>query len=333
MISLSRVRISAVVCFMFLCSVKTTHGQEVIPFQVSPARQELTADPGETVPFTIKYFNFGSDPLTGLLQTADFIVVGNSGNPKLVDDPRLASPRFSASTWVTLPYDRMSISAQDKVVIQGKIHVPTNARPGGRYVAVYYQPQPGNQLGSTTPQQTRTEIQTRLVSLIYLRINGDISEAASVDRLFSQSFIEYGPLSITASISNSGDYHISPKGFITIKDMFGNTRYEKELPEQNIFPDSAHKYELNMGEKWMIGRYKITLSGGYGEQGKGLRRETYVWVIPWKVTLIVLLGLIIVILLLKLFIAKGQKRQELLEDKLTHEEEEIAALKAELQKK
>lgn len=323
----------SLLCLAFFCSAKVSQAQEIIPFQVSPARQELTANPGEIVPFTVKYFNFGSTPLTGVLKSADFIVNGNSGNPKLIDDPRLASPRFSASTWVSLPFDRMSIAAQDKVTVQGKIAVPSNARPGGRYIAVYYQPQPGNQIGSLPPQESRTEIQTRLVALVYLRINGDITEAASVDRLYSQSFIEYGPISIVASISNSGDYHINPRGFITVKDMFGNTQFEKELPQQNVFPDSSYSYDISLGQKWMLGRYKITLSGAYGEQGKGLQRETYVWVIPWKVALIIILAIVIFMLILKSFINQSKAKQEILEEKLTHEEQEIEALKAELQKK
>ncbi|KXK07701.1 MAG: hypothetical protein UZ21_OP11001000923 [Microgenomates bacterium OLB22] len=221
---------------LYICLPRVSYAQEIIPFQVSPARQELTADPGEIVYFNVKYFNFGSTPLTGVLKTADFIVNGNSGNPKLIDDPRFASPRFSASTWVSLPFDRMSIPAQDKVSIQGKIVVPSNARPGGRYIAIYYQPQQGTQIGILPPQESRTEIQTRLVALVYLRINGDIAEAASVDRLFSQSFMEYGPISVTASISNSGDYHINPRGFVTIKDIFGSTRFEKRTTSAKHFP-------------------------------------------------------------------------------------------------
>ncbi|KXK07702.1 MAG: hypothetical protein UZ21_OP11001000924 [Microgenomates bacterium OLB22] len=83
----------------------------------------------------------------------------------------------------------------------------------------------------------------------------------------------------------------------------------------------------------MLGRYKIILSGAYGEQGKGLKRETYVWVLPWKIILIILLAIIIGILITRSFFQRNKMKQDMLEEKLSHEEQEIEALKAELRKK
>ena len=90
-------------------------------------------DPGEKTAITIKFLNQGETPVSGLLKAVDFIVENKEGTPTFIEEtPTVTgvtqiSPRFSAASWVTLPYDRITIAPKDKVVIQAKITVPNDA--------------------------------------------------------------------------------------------------------------------------------------------------------------------------------------------------------------
>jgi len=136
LISLALICLSA----YFAAYPHEANAQTSLPLTVAPARQELTVDPGQKTAVIVKFYNRGSVPASGLLKVADFIVKNDQGAPTFLEGPSQASPRFAAASWVSLPYDRITIAAKDKVLIQAQIKVPADARPGGRYLAIYFQP-------------------------------------------------------------------------------------------------------------------------------------------------------------------------------------------------
>lgn len=313
--------------------VTPVFGQTILPLTVAPARQQLLVDPGEKTAVNIRFYNTGDTPVSGLLKVADFIVVGNEGKPTIIDNVNQASPKFSASSWFSLPYDRMTIPAQDKVAIQARINVPADARPGGRYVAIYFEP------GGTIPQAigAREEggvaVASRIAGLVYLRVKGEAFEKALISRLFAPSFLEYGPINVETEIANRGDYHIRPRGVLTLSNVFGGLVDQQSLKEENIFPEASRIYNNSLGKKWMFGRYKIELTASYGEKGQVLNRFIYVWVFPWRVATVVVLTLIILILLGRRFYQRLIIKETKLEEEVEKERSEIEKLKEELRKK
>jgi len=304
-----------------------------IPLQVAPARQQITIDPGGEATVNVKFFNLGETPIIGFIKAADFIVDNKEGTPKIIDDPSQTSPRFSASTWLTLPYDQVTIAPNDRISFQVKIKVPANAKPGGRYAAVYFEtagavPQP-----VTITNEAGASVTHRLASLIYIRVNGPISENAIITRLFSTSFHEYGPIDVETEILNRGDYHIRPKGVLTLTNMFGGMIDQAPLKEQNIFPDTARVFTNSLGKKWLIGRYKIDLKAAYGEHGGALSQYIYVWVFPWKVALIIVLSIIIVVLVGNNIYKKLLVKESQLEEEIIRERQEIEKLRDELRQR
>ncbi|OGK62845.1 hypothetical protein A2334_03095 [Candidatus Roizmanbacteria bacterium RIFOXYB2_FULL_38_10] len=315
-----------------ILSTNYSHAQDILPLTVGPARQQITVNPGEQAAFSIKFYNESDSPLTGIVRVADFVVQDKDGSPRIVDDVSQGSPKFSASAWVTLPYDRMSIPSNDKVTVQASLAVPQDARPGGRYIAVYFEPSiPVPQaVGSETVGQG---ISPRIASLLYVRVSGPITESAIISNLFAKSFYEYGPIQINAEILNRGDYHIRPRGVLTLVDPIGSTTEQTSLKEENIFPDAARAYENKLGTKWMMGRYKITLAASYGEKGQAIERSVFVWVFPWRVATVILLSIIIVILLITGMYKRLVTKESSLEEEISKEREEIEKLKEELKKR
>jgi len=303
--------------------------QETAPLVVAPARQSISADPGKTATFAIRFYNTASEPVTGTFKAADFIVEDNQGTPTFLEGPTILSERFSAAKWVSLSAEKGTISGSGMVAVNGTIEIPDNANPGGKYFAVFFEPDTNEDL----TQKEVASVTMRLAGLVYLRVNGPISENAGVKKFSAPIFSEYGPIIITTEIENSGDYHIIPMGTISVKDMFGQEVSNVNLPEANVFPDASRITTSKIGEKWMVGRFTAVLDAKYGEESKSLTSSTSFWVFPWKLATIIALGIIIIMLLITIITNKFIKKEKKLEAELSQEKEELEKLKETLKDK
>ncbi len=307
-----------------------THAQTVLPLTVGPARQQITINPGEETQLSVKFYNQADSPISGLVKVADFIVDDDQGTPRIIENAEQASPKFSASQWIELPFDRMTIAANDKAVVQFNLKVPADAKAGGRYAAIYFEPvspfaQPVGESGAS--------ITPRIASLLYIRVSGPITENAFISGLFAKSFQEFGPIVVTGQINNTGDFHIRPRGVFTLSDGLGSLVAQTNLKESNIFPDAARSFTTTLGQKWMFGKFKVNLAASYGEKGQVLNNSLYVWVMPWRAMIIVVLALIILFLLGKALYKNTISREVTLEEELSKEREEIEKLKNQLKKR
>jgi hypothetical protein len=318
---------------VFLVSALITknkaYAQDKLPLVVAPARQSVILDPGKKDSLIIKFFNESTVPISGIIKAVDFIVQGNDGKPILLDNSAVpVSSRYSASTWIKLPYEKATIPAGTVLKVQFDVNVPKTALPGGRYVAIYFE-QTGFDLGTstTTLQQGSSSVSPRIVGLLNIRVNGPITEKASVLKFTAPLFSEYGPVAVTSEIYNAGNYHITPQGTISLFDSLGRKIAESSLEEKNVFPESSRIFENKLGPKLLFGKFKLALSATYGDANQALSAVTYVWIFPVRLILAIILGIAIVILLVITIWRLLKGRQKKLETVLEKEIGEIEELK------
>lgn len=278
------------------CILNFSNAQESLPLMISPARQEIIVKPGETSFINVSIYNLSNTPISGIIKVSDFIVDNSQGTPKITENNNQFFSRFSAKNWITYPDSLIKIDNQDKYSLQTKIKVPFDSRPGGHYVAIFFE----SLSQSKAINETGTDVSMRIASLIYIKVEGKTFEKATVNRFFSPNFYEYGPVKIETQILNRGDYHIAPKGVISMTNIFGQIIYKTKLKVENIFPDTVINYQNDLGgENFLIGRYKINFSGSYGQTGQVLEASTYVWVFPWKLFSVAILAAILIIFIIK----------------------------------
>ncbi len=313
---------------VFILSFSTAYSQSSLTLSVAPARQLLTVDPGKSTAVVVKFFNNSDAPISGNIKVADFIVEDKEGSPTFIEGPTSLSTRFAAAGWVKLALDKATLPANDKVSIQAKINVPPDAKPGGRYFAVYFEPT------SAVPQEAETAlgegvsaVTPRVAALVYLRVSGPIEENANLIRFTTPTFLEYGPILVETEIVNLGNYHIKPQGIITLTNMLGQVKEEVKLNEENIFPDASRVYKSEIGSKWMLGKYTLNLTAPYGESGKVITGTTSIWLFPWRVAVAIIFGVIIVIALITISWKNLTKKEKELEKKLEEEIGDIETLK------
>lgn len=325
--------IALVIFVTLLLASDKTSAQSVVPLIVAPARQTLEADPGKTASFAIRFYNTGVEPISGTFKAADFIVDNNEGSPNFLEGPTTLSKRFAAAQWVALSTEKGTIPATGVVTISGRVHIPADANPGGKYFAVFFEPAPNIPEATEAKQEEATSVSIRIAGLIYLRISGPITESAEIVKFSTPGFSEYGPIAISTEVKNRGDYHITPKGQITVKNMFGMEVAKADIDEANIFPDASRAIVSEIGTKWMAGRFTANFDAVYGESGKTLAAGLSFWVFPWKVATVTLLEIIIIILIIIIISNKFTKKQKRLEAEPAEEKEELEKLKDALKDK
>ena len=295
----------------------TVQAQARIPLVVAPARQTVAIDAGSSENLQIKFFNESISPITGNLKVVDFVVSGKDGAPILLED--------QPNDWIKLPYNRASIPSGDVLRVNFKVEVPKTAIPGGRYAAIIFEQ--SGQINQTNQTDSASAVSSRIVGLISIRVNGPIFESAFASLFKTPKFLEFGKIPVDFEILNKGGYHINPVGQVTLTDWMGREIERVTIDDKNIFPGAKREYDNKLGETWMFGKYKVNLVASYGETGKTITAESFVWVVPMTVIVVIIFSILIMILTGYIISRKMKEKQEVLEQKLETEISELEELK------
>jgi len=274
-------------------------------FTAIPPRLEISAKPGEFVQKTIQFRNEGNETAYLSVVTKDFIVKDTAGTPEFVTSP--VSGRWAASSWISLSPSSITVAPKQTVNITLSVNVPLDALPGGHdkdlnFYIYDVAPRIGGGVGAGSA------IQQVVGTLVYLTVEGPISEQAKVLRFEVPRFLEFGPVPFTTEILNNSDLHITPKGQITVRNMLGKVTTVMPLEERNIFPGASFIYENTWNAKYLLGRYRADLSVAYGTHGQALTATLYFVVFPVKIALALVLAVVIIILAVLLI--RKQKREK-----------------------
>lgn len=287
-----------------LISAKMLFAQEAVrTITVVPPSAEFQVDPAIKREGILKVVNSSNQPLTFKAQVKDFVVDDTVGTPHILPDNTL-SKKYSASSWIAVSPNEFTVAPGKTQQLNYYLQVPADARPGGHYSAIVYEPQ--ELIGV---QGTGTGVETHLGTLFYVRVNGNIVENATVKKFEAEhSLTEYGPVTIKTQIINYSDSHIRPQGIISVKNILGQTVYSEKLEEHNIFPEAARDFSTVIGKKMMFGPYTAELKATYGTNNNlTLFATTGFFILPWKIVAVVLLALIAVVLFF-IFWRKNKKK-------------------------
>jgi hypothetical protein len=305
-------------------SAQTTTTTQI--FTAIPPRVEVSAKPGEQVKKILQFRNEGDETAYLSIIAKDFIVTKDNGQPDFVDSK--VSGRWSAASWLRLTPTTMAVPPKATTNITLNIIVPFDALPGGHYAGVLYQSK-GTPVQNGQGVGVGTGVQQIVGSLVYITVAGPVKENALVKRFDIPGFSEYGPVPIITEITNQSDVHITPKGQITIRNIFGQNVANINLDERNIFPGASLIYNNSLDQKVLIGRFRADLIAAYGT-GNTLSATVYFWVFPWKIALVIILTIILILLIIKVGYKQIKVRQDELEAKLLEEKAEVEKLKEQI---
>jgi len=284
-----------------------------------PPRLDLTANPGQTVTATLKVLNGGDNQQLFTISVDDFIVTDNLGTPIPVAVSN--NNRWSLKSWITAP-DMVPVDAHGTQIVNISLKVPMTALAGGHYAMITYQPH-----GDIKPadlKKTSSLVAQRVGTLIYLQVNGPITQDASVIKFTTDKFHEMGPIDFSGTIRNLSEIHVNPQGTITIYSPLNAKVAEVPVEVGNIFPEINKDFTSTWNQKWGYGKYRAELNLAYGTAGGLLTATIFFWLFPIRLVIYSLIALVSILFVIIVLNKRNKRHQQDLE-------KEVQELKAELQ--
>lgn len=260
---------------------------------ITPPSLSFSVKPGDKAEGKLGIMNDSNEDILFSVITYDMIVQDEHGTPEILPAGTIANNKYSASSWIGVDTRDLLVKAHTRGDVGYFLQVPLDAGAGGHYAAVLYRPK-----RIETANGSGAAINTQLATLVYFDVAGPIKESATVKSFKAPGFSEYGPVKLTAEVTNNGDTHIKPVGTFKVKNMLGKTIATKEIPQGNIFPGGISRlYDQTVGKKWMLGRYEASFMANYGRSNNlPLMATVAFWVFPWKIAVLVLVLLAAAIL-------------------------------------
>jgi len=283
---------------------------QALALTLSPARLEISGNPGQTLSADLILINTEAQPQTYYSSYAAFEAEGETGAPKFVE-----GATDGLSTWMSAP-SSVTLQGLETKKVQLVIRIPKDADPGGNFAAIFWSTQQPAGAGGS-----QVSIGAKLGTLVLLRVNGDVKEGGallSYGTADNQSFFTSLPVSFTYRFQNSGNDRVKPAGTISINNILGigAATINANDKDGNVLPQSIRKFTAlwskqqtdpsapavtgywnNVVNEWhnfAFGRYSAHLDVTYGTANTRVTGTAVFWVIPWHLLLLILLGLLIV---------------------------------------
>lgn len=281
---------------------------------VSPAKVEVSANPGQQVKGEIEIYNEQEDSKTFYTSFENFESRGDTGAPYFVGS------NGGLATWITSDPE-VKLVQGERTKVPYSISIPSNAKPGGYFAAVFF--------GTEKPKGENggeVSIGGKIGVLILLRVNGDIKESAGLSSFSStdaKRFFVTSPVNFEYNFNNVGGDRVVPKGEVVITNtiMMKTATLLANEKEGSVLPQSTRKFNVVWGDskktdksffsmlsKEMkdlnFGFYTATINLTWGESGQTATNSFHFFVFPWHLIMVAL----VVILVLKVILSSYKKR-------------------------
>jgi hypothetical protein len=273
---------------------------------VSPARVEITGDPGTILHSEIELFNEQKgEARTFFTSFENFEPSGDSGAPRFI------GAKDGLATWMQTE-SKVTIGSGERIIVPFSIAIPANAEPGGHFAAVFFGSQaPGGQGAG------EVSIGGKIGVLILLRVSGEVAEGGGLLDFSTKEnnrFFSSLPISFVYRVNNIGGNRIVPLGEINVKNTFRlvSAKFSANQNEGSVLPGSARKFEVIWGDEniqageqnknfgffstaleqlknFHFGFYTADISLVWGETNQTASSTFGFFVFPWQLLLIIFL--------------------------------------------
>ena len=276
---------------------------------ISPVRLELAGNRGESVVSKIQVINTESVTKTYFTNIYTFEAGDEDGNPVF----RIV--KTDLASWINVP-EAITLGPKESKILPLSITIPKDAESGGYFASVFL-----TQTPPKTSQEGDVSVASELGELVLLRVNGDFKEGADILEFDTKNHSHWFtslPITFYYRFQNLGQNWARPLGDVVVKNIIGKTSVliKANKNEGNVLPQSIRKFEITWGnadftggfwskvlyqwKNFAFGPYTINLNLAYGVQSlQSATAKTSIWVFPWQLLVVLLLGGTILFYLLR----------------------------------
>jgi hypothetical protein len=251
-----------VLTFVFVS--QTAYAQQQAGITLVPAMVEKSVNPGDTLTQTLTVTNESGEDREYYVYKKNITGVENGGVPVFAKEEGERTV-YEVAEWIQIPTEPIKVFANQSLELPITITVPPEATPGSHFGGVFISAEPPKL------REIGAGVGYEVVSIISLRINGDISDMARI-RSFSTDKLVYGSkhVKFSAKIENQGNILIRPRGPVTITSMFSTKPVVISVNSSlaGVFPGTARDIEFAWdSDELGFGRYEAILALAYDGEG------------------------------------------------------------------
>ncbi len=219
---------------------------------VSPARAEVTGDPGTTLRGEIEIFNEQDSTRTFFTSFENFEPSGDTGAPHFI------GAEGGLATWLQAE-SQVTVESGKRKVVPYTITIPEGTDPGGYFGAIFFGTrEPGAQDGG------QVSVGGKIGVLVLLRVSGYIEESGGLLDFATKNnrrFFTSLPIVFNYRLNNTGGDRVVPLGDLKIKNTFRikTETLKANKKEGSVLPGSARKFEVTWGEEQTASDINSTL--------------------------------------------------------------------------
>lgn len=268
-------------------SAYPTHSSDTDPRSKSWFIYSLSAGDQKTDSVTI--VNNETQAMTLKVYPADSLTT-NDGNFALANEDALKS---SLGAWVTLTPSTITLGPKEKKNIPFTISIPANMAKGEYSGGIIFQ--------NTTPQKISNKgMGINVISRIGVRIYESVPgpEQLNMEVRDLNYTVENNYLTFNFIMENKGTVHISPKGTLEVKDMFG--RVIEIVPLENFLETTVPGKPVSVTVPTkilspMLGWNTVNVAIYYSPTKAAVASITFM-PNPWSAYILILAAIIVVLL-------------------------------------
>src|SRR3989344_1057564 len=249
--------------------------------EVTPPSQEIQVDPGQTTTVRATIKNRSNRALPMEVRVEDFTATGEQGQIELE-----ANSPYSVKNWIKLSDSSFSLDPGEDREVVATLTVPEGSA-GGRYGSFVFA------VSGKKPGAGEAALSQEIASLFLVRVSGPVDEKVALLEFSAPKFSEFGPVSFSTKVKNSGNVFVKTFGLINVTDMFGKKVKDVVVYETNVFPGANRVITAQLPDKWLFGKYNATLFLSYGQGAETLNGTLTFYVFPLRIALVALAVLVV----------------------------------------
>lgn len=279
--------------------------------KIAPVRTDLTIEKGGSRQIQLYVENITGFAMKLKGVTNDFVASDDeTGEPRIILEDDKSAPEASFKSLVG-PIPGVTLQPNERKQVNVTLTVPKSATSGGYYGAIRFVPDNGT-------SNKNVALNASVGSIFLITVPGNLTQQLKIESFDIMHngtvgvLFNSGPVSVVTRFKNTGNVHVQPFGHIEVKDFRGQLIQTIEInstqPRGSVLPNSVRRFENDLKQKKMFGRYTVEGSFGYGDAGSLLLAKKTFYIIPYKYIAAVILILAFLIFILPRLIRAYNRR-------------------------
>lgn len=276
-------------------------------FTIMPMSQRVSLTAGETYEGSITIVNpaDATEDFAYKTKVTPYGVVGEDYKADLT-----SSSKYTAvSEWIEIEEPTGKVKPNETKKVHFKIKVPKDAPAGGQYATIAVSSDQSSNASSGVAVQNVFE----MASIIYATVAGETKHEGEILDNNIPGFVMNGPVTLTATISNTGNIHETATFVITATDFFsGNVILPNDEVDgqysEIIMPDTTRYIEREVSNLPALGVINISQTIYYNGQEPSVV-ERNVIICPLWFLLLVIATIVAIITSIVLIIRKHRRHK------------------------